>query len=91
MSETLINDEETLYKHFVCDCGEIEHGMGVLLENDTIFLDWYVTPVGLWGKLKQIFEILTGQGIHCHEFLLRKEDVSELIDVLEKAKEIKNE
>ena len=87
MSDTLIDDEETLLKHFTCDCGAIQHGMCVMLENDTIYLDWYVTPVGLWGKLKQIFGILTGQGIHCHEFLLRKEDVLELMDLLEKAKE----
>ena len=87
MSETLIDNEGTLLKNFVCGCGAIEHGMGVLLEEDEIIFDWYVEPFGFLGKLKHIWGILTGQGVSYHEFILRKEDIQELIDVLEQAKE----
>lgn len=87
MSETLIDNEGMLLKNFVCDCGAIQHGMGVLLVEGEIIFDWYVEPFGFWGKLKQVWGILRGQGVSYHEFVLRKEDIQELIDMLEQAKE----
>ena len=88
MSDTLINDEETLLKRFACDCGAIEHGMDVLFEKDTneIIFDWYITPIGLWDKVKRICGILTGRNVCYNEFILRKWDIKELIELLEKAK-----
>ena len=89
MSDTLIDDEETLLKRFACDCGAIEHAMDVLFEKDIneVTFDWYITPVGLWDKIKRIFGILIGRNVCYHEFILRKEDLDELIELLEKANE----
>ena len=87
MSDTLINDDETLLKRFACDCGAIEHGMDVLLEGNDVIFDWYITPIGLWDKVKRIVGRLTGRNICYNEFILRKGDIKELIELLEKAKE----
>jgi hypothetical protein len=89
MSDTLIDDDEMLLKRFACDCGVIEDAMDVLLEKDTneVIFDWYITPIGLWDKLKRIGGILIGRNVCYHEFILRKEDIGELIELLEKAKE----
>ena len=87
MSDTLIDDDETLLKHFVCDCGATDHDMSVLYENGDVLFEWDVSPIGIWDKLKDIFDILIGKGRVYTEFLLRKEDVDELIELLEKAKE----
>ena len=89
MSDTLIDDDETLLNRFGCDCGAIEHAMDVLFEKDTneVIFDWYITPIELWDKLKCIGGILIGRNVCYHEFILRKEDITELIDLLEKAKE----
>ena len=88
MSDTIFKDEETLLKHFVCDCGEIQHGMMVMVEDEVIF-NWYVTPLGFWRRLRHSFEILIGRDDSYTEFILRKEDIMGLIELLEKAKEEK--
>ena len=86
MSDTIFDDEETLLKHFVCDCGEIEHGMMVMLEGDEAIFNWYVAPLGFWRRLRHSFEILIGRDDSYTEFILRKEDLGDLIELLEKAK-----
>ncbi len=93
MSETLIDDEETLLKHFVCDCGEISHGMMVMIESgEEVIFNWYVAPLGFWKRLRHSFEILIGRDDSYTEFILRKEDIGDLIELLEKAKDgTKNE
>ena len=87
MADTLINDDETLLKHFVCDCGEIEHGMMATLERDEVIFNWYVSPLGFWRRLRHSFRILVGMEDSYTEFILRKEDIVELIVLLEKANE----
>lgn len=87
MSDTLIDDEETLLKHFVCDCGEIEHGMMVTVEWNEVIFSWYVAPLCLWRRLRHALEILIGRDDSYTEFILRKEDISELVGLLDKAKE----
>ena len=87
MSDTLIDDEETLLKHFVCDCGDISHGMCVMLERDEeVIFNWYVSPLSFWRRLRHSFEVLIGRDDSYTEFILRKEDITELMDLLEKAK-----
>jgi len=87
MSETLINDEETLLKNFVCDCCTIEHGMMALLEGGQITFDWYIEPFGILDKLKYIWQILRGRKVIYHEFILRKDDIQELMDIFKQATE----
>ena len=89
MSDTLIDDDDTLQKHFVCDCGATDHSMSVLLDKNCgeVLFEWDVSPVGIMDKLKDIFGILTGKGRVDSEFILRSEDISELVELLEKANE----
>jgi len=87
MSDTLIDDDETLLKHFVCDCGATDHSMSVLYENGEVIFEWDVSPAGIVDKLKDVFGILTGKGRVDSEFILRGEDISELIELLSKANE----
>lgn len=87
MSDTVINDDETLLKHFVCDCGDISHGMVVVLEGGNVIFDWYVVPMGIWTRLRRIFRLLIGREEYYREFILRKEDIADLIDLLEQANE----
>ena len=88
MSDTLIDDEETLLKHFVCDCGDISHGMMVMIESgEEVIFNWYVSPLGFFRRLRHALEILIGRDDSYTEFILRKEDITGLIEMLEKAKE----
>lgn len=82
MSDTIFNDDETLLKHFVCDCGEIQHGMMAMLEEGSVIFNWYVTPLGFWRRLRHSFEILIGRDDSYTEFILRKEDLGALIELL---------
>lgn len=90
----LIMDNEDIYcKRFSCDCLHIGHIMDVTIEfcgdGNALDIDFserhYGNSMSLWERTKNAFTILRGREIYGHGIILRKEDIGEMVEILQRA------
>jgi len=94
MADKLFDDDELIMKRFSCECLTPHHILDVsieLAEEGKRFvqcsLNFYVAGKSDFKyRLKQIWNLLRGSEGELCDFLLRQEDIDELIELLERAK-----
>ena len=94
MADKIFEDDEFITKRFSCDCLSPHHILDVSIELTDkgkrfvlCSLDFYVAGKSPFKyRLRQIWNLLRGKEGELCDFLLRLEDVGELIELLERVK-----
>ena len=92
MADKLFEDSEIITKRFTCECMDPAHTMDVSVELTpkkelVMFTFWesYLSGrLSFLERLKRIFKLLIGRSVWENEFFLRREDIPELVDLLQK-------
>ncbi len=93
MADKIWEDSESIVKRFPCDCKWQGHSLeiavelvdqGKRLEMCTLSLFMAGKP-SLYYRFKQAWECLKGHNGQLADFILRPEDIPEVIEVLQKA------
>lgn len=95
MADKLFDENDFYMKRFSCDCKHPSHiaDFSIELDNDKRWVDidfgerYSANVLPLFERIRVAFWFLLGkQDIWGHGFLLREEDVDEMIELLNKAK-----
>jgi len=93
MSDKIFEDDTLVTKRFSCDCLYAGHILDVNVELDKdkklveCSFDLYMDgKAPLKYRLKEIWNLLRGRDGWLEDFILRPEDVGEMIEILERAR-----
>jgi len=95
MADKMFDNSEFYWKRFNCDCLDPRHivDLSVELVDDgkrvlsVGFAERYIgSNFSLGLRIKRAFQFLLGKEIWGHGFMVRTEDIEEMIDVLENAR-----
>lgn len=93
MVEKIFEDNELIIKRFPCDCGSQGHSLDITIELadegktlEQCTLNLYMAgDAPLKYRLQQIWKLLRGRDGQLADFIVRPEDIPEMINVLERA------
>ena len=96
MADKLFDSSDFYSKRFVCECLDAGHSLDVSVEvregkNMPVLIEFWARYYGHWmsfpQRLRAAVRILRKKDVSDHDFVLREEDVSELIELLKKVVE----
>ena len=93
MADKIFEDSEVITKRFTCECMDPAHTMDVTVELTpkkeliafTFWESYFSGRLSFLERLKKMVKLLIGRSVWENEFYLRREDIPELVDLLQKA------
>lgn len=88
MGQKILNHSGSTVTRFACDCYELEHNLDVYLEKEEgahplLILYFSISDErGLWNRVKNTWRVFCGREAHIADFVVRQEDIPELVNAL---------
>lgn len=96
MADLIVDDKNSYCKRLQCDCLDPTHTVDFHIEYykdgksifDVEFVErYYGNQMPLLLRIKRAIKLLLGKPIWGHSFIIRRDDIAEMIELLERAKQ----